>query len=36
MEKFVEIGKRVLSGELQWVYYAVEGSIGYHHYKKKK
>ena len=36
METFVEMGKKVHSGEYQWVYYAVDGNVGYHHYKKKK
>ena len=34
-EKFVEMGKRVQAGEIVWAYYGVDGSIGYHHYKKK-
>ena len=30
--KFVEIGKRVQAGEVQWARYVVEGNIGYHYY----
>mgnify|MGYP003629863089 CR=1 FL=1 len=30
--KFVEVGKRVQEGEVQWSRYVVEGNIGYHYY----
>jgi hypothetical protein len=33
-EKFVEMGERVQRGELQWAYYAIDGNVGYHYYKK--
>tara|TARA_R110000851_G_scaffold238283_2_gene391079 strand:+ start:399 stop:677 length:279 start_codon:yes stop_codon:yes gene_type:complete len=36
MNKFIEIGKRVYKGELRWMYYAIDGNIGYHYYKKLK
>ena len=34
-EKFVEMGKKVQSGEVVWSYYAVDGNVGYHFYRKK-
>lgn len=34
LSRFVEIGDKVKNGELRWLYYAIEGNIGYHFYKK--
>lgn len=36
INKFIEIGKRVQNGELRWMYYSIDGNIGYHFYKKLK
>jgi len=36
INKFIEIGKRVYKGELRWMYYSIDGNIGYHFYKKLK
>lgn len=36
INKFIEIGKRVQNGELRWLYYSIDGNIGYHFYKKLK
>ena len=35
LSRFIEIGEKVKSGELKWLYYAVDGKIGYHFYKKR-
>ena len=32
--KFIEMSKRVQSGELEWVYYAIDGNTPYHYYLK--
>ena len=32
--KFAEFSKRVNSGELRWVHYAIDNDIGYHYYLK--
>jgi len=34
LSRFVEIGEKVKNGELKWLYYAMDGKIGYHFYKK--
>ena len=34
--KFNEMGQKVQNGEVQWAYYAVDGDIGYHYYRKLK
>ena len=34
--KFNEVGQKVQSGELQWAYYAIDGNVGYHYYRKLK
>lgn len=34
--KFVEMGEKVQRGEVRWVYYAIDGNIGYHYYLKLK
>lgn len=31
--EFQEVGQRVQKGELKWVFYAIDGDIGYHHYE---
>lgn len=35
LSRFVDIGEKVKNGELKWLYYAVDGKIGYHFYEKK-
>jgi len=34
--RFVEMGERVQNGELKWSYYAIDGNVGYHYYRKLK
>jgi hypothetical protein len=34
--KFFDMGEKVKKGELRWAYYAIDGNIGYHYYKKLK
>lgn len=34
--KFVEMGEKVQRGEVKWMYYAIDGDIGYHYYLKLK
>ena len=34
--RFHEMGQKVQAGELQWAYYAIDGNVGYHYYKKLK
>jgi hypothetical protein len=29
------MGKRVQAGEVVWSYYAIDGNVGYHYYRKK-
>ena len=36
INKFIETGKQVKDGKLRWVYYSIDGNIGYHYYKKLK
>jgi hypothetical protein len=31
--EFQEVGQKVQKGELKWVFYALDGDIGYHHYE---
>jgi hypothetical protein len=33
-ERFVEMGKKVQNREVVWAYYAIDGRVGYHYYKK--
>jgi hypothetical protein len=35
-EKFIEMSKRVHEGELEWVYYGIDGNVCYHYYRKLK
>jgi len=35
-KKFIEISQRIYKGELRWMYYSIDGNIGYHFYKKFK
>ena len=34
--RFVEMGEKVQKGELKWSYYAIDGNVGYHYYRKLK
>jgi len=34
--RFAEMGERVQKGELKWSYYAIDGNVGYHYYRKLK
>jgi hypothetical protein len=33
-EKFIEMSKKIQDGELEWVYYGLDGNISYHYYRK--
>lgn len=33
-DKFNSFSKRVHTGELEWVYYAIDGNFGYHYFRK--
>lgn len=35
-EKFIEMSKRVQEGEVEWAYYAIDGTSCYHYYRKIK
>jgi hypothetical protein len=35
LSRFIDIGEKVKNGELKWLYYAVDGKIGYHFYEKR-
>jgi len=35
LSRFVDIGEKVKNGDLKWLYYAVNGKIGYHFYEKR-
>jgi hypothetical protein len=35
LSRFIDIGEKVKNGELKWLYYAVDGNIGYHFYEKR-
>lgn len=35
IEKFKEMGEKVKNGEVVWSYYAIDGKVGYHFYRKK-
>jgi biopolymer transport protein ExbD len=34
-ERFVEMGERIKRGEIVWSYFALDGNVGYHYYRKK-
>jgi hypothetical protein len=36
IKRFAEMGERVQRGEVKWSHYAIDGNVGYHHYRVLK